>query len=336
MMNKPARSYYALWIHIVLFLTGMGLAMHAWSQNATATIDTTSIRLGEQVQLKLNITLPKAAILSWPQFSDTLFAPVEIVATSRVDTLKTSSANYLQYKQALTVTCFDTGYHTIPAVAFEYRLPGESTPSRAVTDSLILHVRTIEVDTTRAIRDIKPTMHAPLTLAELWPVFAGIAIVGFLVAAIWYYLWRRKQNKPFFPVIRKPQLPPWQVALLELDRIESKNLWQSDKVKLFYTEVTDVLRTYLENQFQVPAMEMISSEILEAMDANSTLKPSKEKVWQVLQLADLVKFAKEIPLPAENQLSLANTRAFIIETKPLEIKEKPTTDSSKSKPTQGE
>jgi len=304
--------------------------MNAWSQKATATLDTTSIRLGEQVQLELNVTLPRKAIITWPQFSDTLFAPVEIVSISKVDTLETSKDSYLQYKQALTITSFDSGYHTIPPVAFEYRLPGESSPSKAITDSLILHVRTVEVDTTRAIRDIKPTMQAPLTLAELWPVFAGIAVAGLLVAAIWYYLWRRKQNKPFFPVIRKPQLPPWQVALLELERIESKKLWQNDKVKIYHTEITDVLRTYLENQFQVPAMEMISSEIMDAMESNPALKPSKEKVWQVLQLSDLVKFAKEIPLPAENQLSLSNTRDFINQTKPSEVAEKANSDTTTS------
>ena len=330
-MNTLTRSYCFLLLHITLLMTGMAFAKHGWSQKATATLDTTSIKIGEQVQLKMNVTLPKAVKIYWPQFSDTLFRPVEIVAASKVDTIETSRVNYLQYKQTLTITSFDSGYHTIPPVTFEYSMPGESSPSRAVTDSLILHVRTVEVDTTRAIRDIKPTMQAPLTLAELWPVFAGIAVAGLLVAAIWYYLWRRKQNKPFFPVIRKPQLPPWQVALLELDRIESKKLWQNDKVKLYYTEITDVLRNYLENQFQVPAMEMISGEIVEAMDSNPALKPSKEKVWQVLELADLVKFAKEIPLPEQNQLSLSHTRDFINETKPLEITEKTTANPSNSK-----
>jgi len=290
-----------------------------FAQKASATMDTTSIRIGEQVQLKLNLTLPNQARVQWPSLTDTTFAPVEIVAVSRVDTIETSRSNYLQYKQLLTVTAFDSGYQTIPPVEFLYTLPGESVPQRISTDSLILYVRSVEVDTTRAIRDIKPTMEAPLTLAELWPVFTGLAVVGLIAGFIWYYLWRRKMKKPLFPVIRKQQLPAWQQALEQLNQIDSRKLWQNGKYKEYYTEITDVLRTYLEDQFQIPAMEMISSEIIESMEQNTVLNQHKEKAMQVLNLADLVKFAKELPLPTENQLSMENTREFVNGTKPAPV-----------------
>ncbi|MBK7172998.1 MAG: hypothetical protein IPH84_07150 [Bacteroidales bacterium] len=288
------------------------------AQKATASLDTTSIRLGEQVQLQLNVTLPSAANVIWPRFTDSTFSPVEILHASKVDTIETSRNNYLQYKQFITITSFDSGYHVIPPISVEYQMKGDLQTMVSVTDSLILHVRTVDVDTTRAIKDIKGNMEAPITLAELWPVFAGIAIVGLIAGFIWYYLWRKKMKKPLFPVIKKAQLPPWQLALENLDIIEAKKLWQNGKYKEYHTEVTDVLRVYLESQFRIPAMEMISSEIMDAFQGNDQLKPFKEKVWQVLQLADLVKFAKEVPIPAENVMSLENSRAFIIETKPTE------------------
>lgn len=297
------------------------------AQVATVTIDTTSIRIGEQVLMKLNLTVPQSAKVIWPQFTDSTFAPVEIVAATRVDTIETSRKAYLQYKQVLTITAFDSGYHTIPPVVIEYRMPGDTSRFISMTDSLILHVRTVDVDTTRAIRDIKAPMQAPITLAELWPYFTGVAIAGILAGFIWYYLWRRRMKKPIFPVIRKAQLPPWKTALNTLDEIEAVKLWQSGRIKEYYTAITDVLRTYLEDQHQIPAMEMISSEIADAVDKQERLKPFREKLWMVLQLADLVKFAKEMPLPAENQQSLSNIREFVERTKPVDPNEKTSGDT---------
>jgi hypothetical protein len=292
------------------------------AQKAIASIDTTSIRIGEQILLKIDVTLPKAARISWPAFSDTVFAPVEIVKQTKVDTLETNRVNYLQYKQVLAITSFDTGYHTIPPIQFNYRLAGDTSKQLAVTDSLILHVRTIEVDTTRSIKDIKAPLQAPLTLAELWPFFGALAVVGLIAGFIWYYLWRRKMKKPLFPMISRPQLPPWQTALESLQSLESRKLWQSGKIKEYYTELTDILRVFIEKQHQIPAMEMISSEIIQSLEDHDSLHSAVDKIGKVLQLADLVKFAKEQPLPSDHELSLSNTRSFIMETRPT-VTEKP-------------
>ena len=307
----------------ILLLTVVLLSVQAKAQKAVASLDTTSIRIGEQVQLKLDVTLPRSAKVQWPVLTDSTFSPIEIIAFSKVDTIETTRNAYLQYRQILSITSFDSGFKTIPSIPIEYQLPGDSTRLRAFTDSLVLQVRTIEVDTTKAIRDIKAPMQAPMTLSELWPFFGGLAIIGIIVALIWYYLWRRKLNKPLFPVIRKAQLPPWQIAFDTLNDIESKKLWQNGRVKDYYTEITDALRQYLENQFNIPAMEMISSDIMDSLKGNILFESSNEKLWQVLELADLVKFAMEMPLPHEHELSLANARNFVLNTKPADITEKP-------------
>lgn len=323
---KPAQQVVQFCV-VALLLVMVLFREPIYAQKAVASMDTTSIRIGEQVQLKLNVTLPASALVLWPAFTDSTFAPIEILATSKVDTIETSRNSYLQYKQLLTITAFDSGYHTIPPIPVHYQMKGDTQRFVAITDSLMLHVRTVEVDTTRAIRDIKANMEAPITLAELWPVFAGIAIIGLIAGFIWYYLWRRKMKKPLFPIIRKVQLPPWQIALTALDDIESRKLWQNGKYKEYYTELTDVLREYLERQFRIPAMEMISTEIMESLQKNDKLKMFQDKIWQVLQIADLVKFAKELPLASENMQSMEITRAFIRETKPAESTEPPKDNS---------
>lgn len=303
---------------ILPFLT-IFLAEQLSAQKAVARIDTTSIKIGEQVQLHLDVTLPSKATVKWPSFSDTAFSSVEIVKRSKVDTLETTRNTFVQIRQTLTITSFDTGYHTIPQISIQYTVPGDTVRMETLTDSLMLHVRTIDVDTTRAIRDIKSQMQAPITLAELWPIFGGAGLLGLIAGFIWYYLWRRKMNKPLFPVIRRPQLPPWQIALESLNELETKKLWQGGKVKEYYTEITDVVRTYIEGQHQVPAMEMISSDIIDSLEQKGIEKTILVKVERILVLADLVKFAKENPLPPENAECLNNARNFILETKPGEV-----------------
>lgn len=319
-MKANKEMYISRMLGMVLlpFLTLL-IATHSYAQKAVARIDTTSIKIGEQVQLHLDVTLPSKATIKWPVFSDTAFSSIEIVNRSKVDTLETTRNTYVQLRQTLTITSFDTGYHTIPQISIQYRVPGDTTHVETLTDSLLLHVRTVDVDTTRAIRDIKAQMQAPLTLAELWPIFGGAALLGLIAGFIWYYLWRRKMNKPLFPVIRRPQLPPWQIALDSLDELETKKLWQAGKVKEYYTEITDVVRTYIEGQHQVPAMEMISSDIIDSLEQKGIENTILKKVERVLVLADLVKFAKENPLPPENAECLSNARTFILETKPGEV-----------------
>ena len=149
---------------LILFVMN---SIKAEPQKFVVSLDTSSIRVGEQVHLKLNVALPKSATIFWPVIADTLTAKVEVAKRSKVDTSATSNKDYINYTQNITVTSFDTGYHYIPPFAVHYSTSGDSTKHELLSESLFLKVRTVEVDTTRAIRDIRGTMNAPITFAEL-------------------------------------------------------------------------------------------------------------------------------------------------------------------------
>jgi hypothetical protein len=172
------------------------------------------------------------------------------------------------------------------------------------------------VDTTKAIRDIRGPMQAPVTFAELVPLLISIALLALIILGIWYYLWRKKQNKPLFPVVTRPVGPPWQVALEDLENLEKKKLWQQGKIKDYYTELTDILRSYLKFQHSIDALEMTSYEILQAFD-QSGLPPTHRGILNnILQRADFAKFAKATPSRQENEISLQEAIQFIENTKP--------------------
>jgi len=254
-----------------------------------------------------------------------LTAKIEVAAKSRLDTSATSRKDFVNYSQSVLITSFDTGFQYIPPFVIHYAYTGDTTRHELLSEGIYLKVRTVDVDTTQAIKDIRGPMQAPLTLAELAPYLGAAAVIGLLIALIWYYLWRKKINKPLFQITPRIQGPPWQIALQSLDDLEEKKLWQNGKIKEYYSELTDIIRHYLHQQHSIEAMEMITSEILKAFDLAGLQPDSRPILSNILVQADYAKFAKAIPQRNENELSMTYARQFIDTTKPIPVaaEEKP-------------
>jgi len=305
---------------LLLFIS-MIVVLHAYPQKAVLSLDTSSIRIGERVQLRLHATLPKSASIYWPAIGDTLTGSVEVASKSKVDTNATSRKDFMNYSQNILITSFDTGFHYIPPFKIYYSYSGDTARHDLLSEGVYLKVRLVEVDTTQAIRDIRGPMQAPLTFAEIAPFLGGVAVLGLIIGLVWYYFWRKRMNKPLFPVLTRPQGPPWETALQDLSKLEEKKLWQNGKIKEYYSELTDILRLYLHQQHGIDAMEMITSEILAAYDTSGLNPESRPILSSILVQADYAKFAKAIPLKSENELSMSYARQFIESTKPAPVTE---------------
>jgi hypothetical protein len=303
---------------IVLIATAVS-GLNALAQKAVLSLDTSSIRIGERVELRLNATLPKTATIYWPIISDTLTSKIEVASKSKVDTSSTSRKEFVNYSQNISVTSFDTGFHYIPPFTVHYSYAGDTARYELLSEGVYLKVRTVEVDTTKAIRDIRGPIQAPLTFAEIAPYLGAAAILCLIIGLIWYYIWRKRMNKPLFPVLVKPQGPPWQMALQNLDLLDTKKLWQQGKVKEYYSELTEIIRHYLQQQHGIEAMEMITSEILSAYDISGLPSEPRSLLTKILMLADYTKFAKAIPQASENELSMTYAHQFIENTKPVPV-----------------
>ena len=315
-MTINFRHIFAICILLVVFAFN---GSKTYPQKAVLSLDTSSIRIGERVSLRLNATLPRTASIYWPAIADTLSSKVEVASKSKIDTNATSRSEFTNYSQTLLITSFDTGFHYISPFTILYSYAGDTSRHELLSEGVYLKVRTVEVDTTKAIRDIRGPIQAPLTFAELTPYLAGLAIIGLIISLIWYYLWRKRINKPLFPVITRTLGPPWQIALQSLDSLEDKKLWQNGKIKEYYSELTDIIRHYLHQQHDIEAMEMITAEILFAYDSSALKADARSILTYILEQADYVKFAKAIPLRNENELSMTYAKQFIDTTKPVPV-----------------
>ena len=101
--------------------------------------------------------------------------------------------------------------------------------------------------------------------------------------------------------------------------LKEKKLWQNDQIKQYYSGLTDILRTYLENRYRISALEQTTYEIVSTLkQQNLTEQKALNLLSFVLEYGDLAKFAKYKPLPDENDKSMKNAYAFIEKTKLIE------------------
>ncbi len=302
---------------ISLFALAVSLQLQAQDFSVSATPDSTLMVIGGQMDLTLEVSQPSDLNIAFPQFTDTITKNIEIVDRSEPDTTAQGN-NRISVKQVFRITSFDSGLHYIPPMEFE--LASANLEAKKETRSIgIMVVNPFEeVDPEKGITDIKAPIETPFRLSELYRflpwILGGLAIILIIAAGIWFYI---KRQNPLKALIKeKPKEPAHIIALRELEHIKKEKLWQKGEVKAFHSHLTDVLRNYIEDRYGIPAPEQITSEILESL--KSVDLPDEKvllKIRQVLEQADLVKFAKMEPLPDENDLALMNAYFFVNQTK---------------------
>lgn len=276
-----------------------------------------SIKIGGQTNLVFLITTTRDFFWQWPDFTDRISEKVEIVTQTGIDTLTQRKSELITLRKELIITSFDSGYHAVAPFNFRYKSLDDTVWTNLETLPFLLYVEGFEVDMSASIRDIKGPVRAPVTFSEILPWLLAAIALSIGIWLYFYYLKKKRERILLRPKPVKPGLPPHTIALDALDALRSMKLWQNGKVKEYHSELTDIIRQYLEGRYKVMAPEMTSSEIMEAV----YLKPVPNKALQHLQIiferADLVKFAKSLPLPAEHEESLMFALEFIRATIPM-------------------
>jgi hypothetical protein len=304
----------------LLFITGFSMAQEITPK---ALLDNTKIIIGDQVKLRLEVECPSDLRVSFPTLPDSLAPFVEVVERTKMDSIS-AGINRKKLFQEYTITSFDSGFHSIEPFLFVVKNNGKSDTIKSNSLSLEVHTLPKLDSLMKALKgpiDIKKPYDAPLTFKEIAPwIFGGLLVAG-LIFLILYALRKRKDNKPLFAVPQKPKEPAHLVALRELDKLKEEKIWQQGKTKLYYSELTNILRQYIENRFEIPALELTSEETIAAFKFRRSLMDEKsfENLKRILTNADLVKFAKYEPMPDENNIALVDSYFFINQTKIVEV-----------------
>lgn len=301
--------------HILLILALL-LSLNFFSQiEVHAVLDSSKIRIGEQTKLSLYLTYnaksQKEIKVLWPEIEDTIRKEIEVLSVSKIDTTipNKNKPEIIQQRVELTITAFDSGYYAIPPFKF---LLDNDTSKEFLTEALLLEVHTVPTDTSLAkIKDIKPPFDEPFDWRWYLPyAYWGLAILAAIIIII--VLFKKLKRKPIEVVVEeKSKIPAHVTALQHLEKIKQEAVWKDNKIKEYYSAITDTVRLYIEERFNVNALELTTDEVLHIFKSQVVDSESKEKLRQILVLSDFVKFAKEIPIEAEHILTLNNAFDFV-------------------------
>lgn len=314
MINNIFRIKFFNYLQVKIFSIFTGLVLcssFSYSQSILlkASFDTSAILIGDQIHLNIFIEQPPDTKIIFPLISDSLAGKIEILSASKIDTVFIGNGRIRLFQHYL-ITCFDSGIYKVPP--FKFVFTSGPVKDTLATVPLVLTVNTIPIKDPKKIYDIKGIIPIPYTLAELLPyILIGLGII-LLLALIIYIFIRLKQKKPIF-AIQRPAEPPHIIAFRELEKLKTEKLWQQGHVKQYYTRLTDIIRSYIETRFNVLALESTSEEISIAMkNIDYVDSKSLNELKQLLETADLVKFAKAEPLPDDNENSWHYSYNFVI------------------------
>lgn len=310
------------YLHIiasVLLIGSAATGVNARQLSVKATADSMQLIMGSKATLHIEVIKPSGpgALTEAPQAGKT-FGGVDIL-DARIDSTDLGNGR-TQLDYTYTYQAFDPGPQTLPALT--YRIPGDS----AKTDPLVLKVFAVDVDSLATTNPDVPVMtvqrkwvdYIPDTIADYWWLWLiGLLLAGG-AALVWWLIVKKGKLKRVAAVFRKPPEPPYDKAIRRLNEIREQRLAQSGNDKHYFTELTDVLRTYLNGRFGIYAMEMTSKQIIEAMGNNPDTSRFTGSIAPVLDLADIVKFAKMRTTADENQSAYNEVRELVELTKPQE------------------
>ncbi len=275
-------------IIIILFINHI-----AFSQ--TATLDTNIILIGQQI----NFTISNNAVSnkSWPVYNESLAEGIEIIKASRIDT------NDNIITQSFVITAWDSGSYYIPPISFS---PTDKT------EGIILNVKTLTLEDSAELKDIKQPIKEPIGWNDIWPWLISIIMLSLIIYILKKYMFNKKE------IIKNTQpklsIAADIIALKELSKLDSAKIWQQGKIKEYHSQLSEIIRRYIEDRFNCLALELTTQEILQNL-ASYLKEVQLNNLKILLERADLAKFAKSKPNDNNNIESMSLAKEFVHNTK---------------------
>lgn len=297
-------------ILIGMILAGLGVAsgeLQGQHVSARAHIDSTVYLVGDRIHVKVDLHHSRGLTIN-PMVGDTVegFAVLGRgplgPATDTTSTMEFILARY------------DSGDAAIPPLPFHWFVPNDTTSHVALTNQLVVTVNTVPQDTSTSFRDIKPPMAIPISWEEI-ALYAGIVLLVAGLGYLTYWWWKKRRRTQHGEAYVPPPRAAHVIAMEALGDLKAKKLWQQGLVKEYYSELTEILRRYVEQRFNVPSLEETTDETLSGLRALNVGDGLLGGAETILRRADLVKFAKHHPTVTEHEDSFRGVIGFVEKTR---------------------
>lgn len=306
------KKFYFIFSFLLIFV----FKINAQNITAKAFTDSADYKVGDYINLTIQVQHQKNINLSAPVVKD---------SSSSYEILKTEPS-FSEEKDGRLLTTFkyiiskyDSGTVNIHGIPVVYQMEGSSDLQTTYTNPLSFTVHTLAVNPKAGIKDIKEPIKIPLN----WKLILIWFLIALIIFAILFYLYRKyfKKKKPL-PTEKKVLMrPPHVIALYSLRALEEKQLWQKGKIREYHSEITEIIRKYFHDQFLLSALELTTSEVMDNLKTVEDAKPILDTTYKFLTNADLVKFAKFLPMDSVNEEMMEQAKEIVEKTKPKSEKE---------------
>ncbi|UBZ11978.1 hypothetical protein LDL79_07630 [Leeuwenhoekiella palythoae] len=310
----PKSSFYSIRAFASTLLIAFLSAFNVQAQQVKGAVDTTSIRIGEQITYEFQVEADSTDLVLFPEGQT--FQPLEMIEAYQVDTSYAGAKMNLIKRYGLTQ--FDSGSYTIP------RQLVSINQQPFYTDSVAIEVNNVVVDTTKqGLYDIKDIVAVERATSEFWEYLLYFLLLAAVIGGFLFFIIRRSRKK----AAAEQKLPPFEQALFSLKQLDeeykqpARGIDERDATKAYYSKLTDIVRRYLDEEVYDRSMESTSSELIERLmleKEEGKIDLSKEtilKLDQILKRADLTKFARTSPGAGQAEADRIVAEEIVKETK---------------------
>ncbi len=296
-------------VFLLLFLSSFTQAQNI---KISASVDSTDYLVGDYINFNIEVIHKQNIDVVKPELPDSIKF-IELISKSEHHKIEDENSvdNF-----TFVLSVYDSARVTIPPVPINYKAKSDSAYLTILTDSISFSVHSLKISESEDIKDVK----SPLTIPFDWKTFLLwlIILIVLVVSGIIIYKKYFRKGKEEKEEI-KIKLPPHRVALNALNNLEEKKLWQKGMVKEYHSEITEIIRKYFEERFDLPAMELTSSESIDLLKKHPDAKAIIEITRQFFTNADLVKFAKFIPMDSVNEEMMKQAHQIVNTTKQPDV-----------------
>jgi len=299
---------------LLLIFSGLLTANPVIILNST---DTTAYDIGDWITYKIEVYNATADQVTWPtaeSFKNFDLIKIEEAKEVTVNKQKVVIKEYILSK-------YEPGIYEFPVIYINVN-DGEKRSVRK-TKPVDIEIIGLEIDTSIDIMPIKAPMEVPLTLRDYLPLILSCAGGLFLIGLLIYLVKKLKEKKENVPAPPKVILPAHVIANEQFAQLKLKKLWQQGEVKEYYSEISEILKNYIEKRFDQPTLEKTTAEIIDGFTHKAYQNNQKTTLLQTLQMCDMVKFAKAKPSIDQHESTLIEAENFVNQTKEVVMEESP-------------
>ena len=310
-VSQPFSSH-TLWciiVSVLLLLTSEGVFAQEAIRILSHEFDPDDITVGDPVQLRLQIEADENLHIYLDPIDRSEHEHLEVdkPQVQRIESEDTP-AGKARYEVTYPLRAFAIGTHTLSSITIEYT-GADGNNGSVQTPAYLFEVRSVKPPSATEVKEIK----GPLPVPPNWFLYILAALLVIIVVGVLVFFYLRKRAKPIdLPPEVLPQRQPHEVAYEQLNQIEGMNWVAQGEMKVYHTEISQVIRQYIAARYHIPALELTTQELLDRLQPENI---PKEVVRHFFTNCNLVKFARYSPTKPEAHERMEEARRIVDETK---------------------